>query len=170
MVRLRHAPCPNGAVNLGTMNRARLKRTITQQPLRALVVDDREDVAMGLALMLKKLGHTVQVAYHALGALQLGERLRPDVVFLDIGLPDRSGYDVCKEMRQSDWGANAFIVAVTGRNEAEDMIRAAHSGFDRHVGKPMDLSTLQEIVHTVNTRAAYPGPQAVTGNDPRPFD
>ena len=141
-----------------------------ESTMRALVVDDRYDVASGLALLLRKLGYIVEVAYQAHDALEKGAALRPDVVFLDIGLPDRSGYDVCKEMRQSDWGVNAFIVAVTGRNEAEDMIRAAHSGFDRHVGKPMDLSTLQEIVHTVNTRAAYPGPQAVTDKDPRPFD
>ena len=139
------------------MNRARLKRTVTQQPLRALVVDDREDVAMGLALMLKKLGHTVQVAYHALGALQLGERLRPDVVFLDIGLPDRSGYEVCMEMRRKEWGAKVFIVAVTGRNDPSDMLRAANTGFDQHVGKPMSFGTLTEILRTVEAKLTLPG-------------
>jgi len=129
----------------------------TQQPLRVLVVDDREDVALGLAVLLKKLGHTVQVAYHAQGALQLGERLRPDVVFLDIGLPDRSGYEVCMEMRRKDWGTKPYIVAVTGRNDPADMLRAANTGFDQHVGKPMSFGTLTEILHTVEAKVTLPG-------------
>ena len=107
--------------------------------------------------MLKKLGHTVQVAYHALGALQLGERLRPDVVFLDIGLPDRSGYEVCMEMRRKEWGAKVFIVAVTGRNDPSDMLRAANTGFDQHVGKPMSFGTLTEILRTVEAKLTLPG-------------
>lgn len=137
------------------MTERMIKRGITtQHPLRALVVDDRDDVAMGLALLLKKLGYTVQVAHQAHEALDKGEIFQPDVVFLDIGLPDRSGYEVCMEMRQSLWGAKAFIVAVTGRNEAADMLRAANTGFDRHVGKPMGFDTLREILRTVETRAA----------------
>ena len=140
------------------MNAQRMKHMRhTQQPLRVLVVDDREDVAMGLAVLLKKLGHTVQVAYHAQGALQLGERLRPDVVFLDIGLPDRSGYEVCMEMRQKEWGTKSFIVAVTGRNDPADLLRAANTGFDRHVGKPMGIGTLSEIIRTVEAKVALPG-------------
>lgn len=131
-------------------------------PLRALVVDDRDDVAMGLGLLLKKLGYTVQIAYRAKEALEKGPVMRPDVIFLDIGLPDLSGYDVCKEIRHSEWGLNAFIVAVTGRNEPADVIRSANSGFDRHVGKPMSYGTLKEILETAETRHALadagPGP------------
>jgi DNA-binding response OmpR family regulator len=122
--------------------------------LRALVVDDRVDVAMGLALLLKQQGYDVQMANQAREALEKAGLFLPDVVFLDIGLPDRSGYDVCLEMRQSEWGAKAFIVAVTGRNEAEDLLRAAQTGFDRHVGKPMGFGTLREILRTVETRPA----------------
>lgn len=128
--------------------------------MNALVVDDREDVALGLALLLKKLGHTVQIAHDAREALTKGAAFKPDVIFLDIGLPDLSGYDACMEMRESDWGTRAFIVAVTGRNEPEDMIRSAHTGFDRHVGKPMDFGTLQAILHTVNMRGSFPNPNA----------
>ncbi len=141
--------------NPGTMQEEMNEQNTTaHEPLRALVVDDRDDVAMGLALLLKKLGYTVQVANQAQEALEKGALFAPALVFLDIGLPDRSGYEVCMEMRRSDWGATAFIVAVTGRNEAADVLRAAHTGFDRHVGKPMDISTLREILHTVETRAA----------------
>ncbi len=124
------------------------------QPLRVLVVDDRVDVAMSLALLLKHLGYTVQVANLAEEALEKGERLRPDVVFLDIGLPDHSGYDVCLEMRRNDWGAKAFIVAVTGRDDAADVLRAAHTGFDRHVGKPMGFNTLRDILRAAEMGTA----------------
>ena len=141
--------------NLGTMNeRTITQSTTTHQPLRALVVDDRDDVAMGLAMFLEQLGYTVQVANQAQEALEKGGLFRPDVVFLDIGLPDLSGYEVCVEMRRSEWGANAFIVAVTGRSETSDMLRAAETGFDRHVSKPMGFGTLREILRTVETRAA----------------
>jgi DNA-binding response OmpR family regulator len=119
-----------------------------------LVVDDRVDVAMSLALLLKQQGYKVQMANHAHEALEKAGLFLPDVVFLDIGLPDLSGYDVCLEMRRSEWGAKAFIVAVTGRNEAEDLLRAAQTGFDRHVGKPMGFGTLREILRTVETRPA----------------
>lgn len=126
-------------------------------PLRALVVDDREDVAMGLAVLLKHLGYAVQVANLAHEALEKGETLQPAVVFLDIGLPDQNGYDVCKEMRGTPWGAKAFIVAVTGRSEAADLLRAANTGFDRHVVKPMGLGTLREILRIAQDRQTGTG-------------
>lgn len=115
-------------------------------PLRALVVDDRDDVAMGLAVLLKALGHVVRIAHSGQEALETGERFLPDVVFLDIGLPDKSGFEVCMDMRTTPWGQNAVIVAVTGHNEPSDLLRAANTGFDRHVGKPMGIGTLQEIL------------------------
>lgn len=138
-------------------------------PMNVLVVDDRVDVANTLALLIKKLGGTVQVAYGAREALQKGAQQRPDVIFLDIGLPDLSGYDVCKEMRDTDWGASPLIVALTGHNEPRDMIRSAHTGFDRHVAKPMELDTLQEILRTVKTRIAFNDPHGAPGHDARAF-
>jgi len=129
----------------------------TPPRLRALVVDDREDVAMGLALLLKHMGYTVQIASHSEEALDKGERLHPDVVFLDIGLPGSSGYDVCLEMRRRTWGAKAFIVAVTGHNDPADVLRAANTGFDRHVAKPMGITTLNEILRTVEGKGVVQG-------------
>ena len=139
----------------------------THTSVRALVVDDRGDVAISLGLLLSQLGCLTQVAYRAHEAIKKGEALRPDVIFLDIGLPDLSGYDVCKEIRQTEWGLNAFIVALTARNEPEDILRSANSGFDRHVGKPMNFSTLQEIMTTVKTRHALAEPQPEPGKDQR---
>ena len=121
---------------------------------RVLVVDDRTDVARSLAMVLERMRYRVEVAHNAKDALEKGGDLRPDIIFLDIGLPDISGYDVCKEMRQSEWGLTSFIVAVTGRDSPADVIRSAQTGFDRHVSKPMDFATLKEILHVVKTRAA----------------
>jgi DNA-binding response OmpR family regulator len=126
------------------------------QPLRALVVEDRPDVALGLELSLRHLGHRVEVAHKAKDALQKGPRFQPQLVLLDIGLPDLSGFDVCKEIRSSIWGSQAYIVAVTGRGEPSDLIHTAVSGFDRHVCKPMSLGTLQEIINTVANKLGFP--------------
>ncbi len=128
-------------------------RATTQFPLRVLVVEDSGDVAVTLALLLKQLGHTVQVANTAQEALTQGATFRPALVFLDIGLPDLSGFDVCKQMRGSEWGEKTFIVALTAWNEPSDLVRSANAGFDRHIGKPMFFGTLQEIL-----RAASPTP------------
>jgi DNA-binding response OmpR family regulator len=130
------------------------KNTGPQRPLRVLIVEDHVDSALTLELLLGKMGYKVEVAHRAEDGLRLGPVHAPDVVFLDIGLPDLSGYDACVAMRTTAWGAKAFIVALTGRDEATDLIRAAHAGFDRHVGKPMAHDTLQEILTVVGARAA----------------
>lgn len=118
-------------------------------------------------MLLKRLGHGVHMAFFGREALEKAAAERPDVIFLDIGLPDLSGYDVCKEIRQSDWGPKCFMVALTGRNEPADLVHAANSGFDRHVAKPMDFATLQEILHVVKTRAGLPAAPP-PGEEPKP--
>lgn len=144
------------------MSTEKTEQTATPDPLRALVVDDREDVAMGLALQLKKLGLKVLIAHDPDAAMKLGASMKPEVVFLDIGLPFRSGYEVCMEMHGTEWGAKAYIVAVTGRNDPADLLRAANTGFDRHVVKPMNFGTLNEILDTVRTRTIIHGTGSTT--------
>ncbi len=131
--------------------------------LRTLVVDDNVDITYSLSLLLRRAGHVAMVAHSAREALEVGAATRPEVVFLDIGLPDTCGYDVCKDMRQTEWGAKAFVVALTGRNEPADLIKAANTGFDRHVAKPMAMATLQEILRTVAARNTIYGQPADEG-------
>lgn len=128
--------------------------------LRTLVVDDRKDMTLSLSMLLNEMGHRVDVAHDADEALRKADAIHPDIIFLDIGLPDQSGYDVCKELRQHSWGVQAYIVALTGRNEPADLLRAANTGFDRHVGKPMELATLKEILHLAGTRVGLSGSPA----------
>jgi CheY-like chemotaxis protein len=115
-------------------------------PLRVLVVDDLEEAALMLGLIMKRMGHVVKLAHGAREALEKARALEPEVVFLDIGLPDGNGYDVCRALRRQPWGRKALIVAVTGRSDPADLKRSEEAGFDRHVVKPMGFGVLHEIM------------------------
>ncbi|ATU68727.1 response regulator [Piscinibacter gummiphilus] len=105
-----------------------------------LVADDSEDAAESLAMLLEFEGHTVEVAHDGTSALVAAERLRPQVVVLDIGMPGLSGYEVATRLRATDWGRRVLIVAATGWGHDDDRRRALEAGFDRHLTKPMDAT------------------------------
>ena len=105
---------------------------------RILVVDDNVDNTEALGLYLRQRGHEVQAAYDGEEACRLAESFRPDVVLLDIGLPGRSGHDVCRHLRAQPWGADLLIVAQTGWGQRADRERSRSAGFDRHLVKPVD--------------------------------
>jgi CheY-like chemotaxis protein len=91
----------------------------------------------------------VKVAHSGKDALALGGSYRPDVVILDIGMPDMSGYDVARYARQESWGKPAYFIALTGWGQASDKERAAAAGFDRHLTKPIDADLLNEILDAI---------------------
>ena len=113
---------------------------------RVLVVDDNRNAAEMLALLLETLGHEVAVAADGYKALELGETFRPEVVLLDIGLPRLDGYEICRLMRQRDWGREIRIVAVTGWGEDKDRRRSGEAGFDVHLVKPVNPALLREML------------------------
>jgi PAS domain S-box-containing protein len=115
-------------------------------PLRVLVVDDNPDAAESLHLMLDLMGHEVRTASDGEGALSRAEELRPDIVFLDIGLPGLSGYEVCRQMRQQEWSRSARIVALTGWGQEDDRRRSREAGFDHHLVKPVDPDELAALL------------------------
>ncbi len=110
-----------------------------------LVVDDNKDAADILALALRHLGCVTSVAYDGLSGLSAFAEKLPDLVFLDIGMPDMSGYDVAREIRQRE-SDGAVLVAVTGYGQDEDKRRAMEAGFDYHVTKPLRLRSIQQIL------------------------
>jgi DNA-binding response OmpR family regulator len=112
---------------------------------RVLVVDDNEDAADSLAMLLSASGDAVRVAYDGEQALELDAAFLPDVVLLDIGLPKISGYDVARQIRAAR-GAEPLVVAITGWGQQEDRQRAHDAGFDHHFTKPVDLDRLMELV------------------------
>ncbi|MEZ4791696.1 MAG: response regulator [Flavobacteriales bacterium] len=124
----------------------------TEGHLTALVVDDDADILQLMAGLLERRGYSVRVARTGSQAMAM-VGFTPLVVFLDIGLPDLNGYDVCKHLRSSPECANAYIVAVTGRDEPNDLLREANAGFDRHVSKPMATAELDAIFEILRVRA-----------------
>ena len=111
-----------------------------------LVVDDNEDAAKTLCLLLEALGHSVDAVHDARGAIAYVRAHRPRIVFLDIGLPDMDGFALAGQLRSMPEAADAVLVAVTGYGRAGDKARAREAGFDRHLTKPVKLSALLELI------------------------
>ncbi len=108
------------------------------QPRRVLVVDDNQDAADSLALLLQLRGHDVRVATDGPAALAVAAEHRPDVVFLDLGLPGMDGHEVGRQLRQRPGLDRARVVAVTGSAGEDDRDRSRAAGFDAHLVKPVD--------------------------------
>jgi PAS domain S-box-containing protein len=123
---------------------------------RILIVDDNVDGADSLAMLLEEVGHETHTAHDGVEALDLAERIRPDAVLLDIGLPKLNGYEVCKRLRERRWADGLVIVALTGWGQEEDRQRSLDAGFDTHLVKPVDHSVLMRLL------ASLPSPGATT--------
>gem|GEM_PF-2363820 len=109
---------------------------------RILLVDDNEDAAEMLSLMLTELGHTVRIANDGVAALALAPSFEPDVAVLDIGLPIMDGFELAN--RLNDGRVRALrLIAVTGYGQPEDRTRTAAAGFAHHLVKPVDIAELQ---------------------------
>ncbi|SIR67772.1 His Kinase A (phospho-acceptor) domain-containing protein [Janthinobacterium sp. TND4EL3] len=112
---------------------------------RILVVDDNCDAADTLAELLEIYGHTVCTAYTGGQATQRTLEFRPDIVFLDIGLPDMSGYEVAVKLRQLPIPQQFRLVALTGYGQEHDRQAAMQAGFDEHFAKPVDFGKLASL-------------------------
>ena len=128
-----------------------------QHRFRVLVLDDNRDAADTLAMMLELLGHDVQRLYDPTRAEALVESFDPEVVFLDIGMPGRNGYDVARALRQLPHGDARLLVAVTGWGQPEDLRRTAEAGFDHHLVKPPELDAIRRICDELSPRQRLAG-------------
>jgi CheY-like chemotaxis protein len=111
---------------------------------RVLVVDDNRDAADSTAALLEIDGHQVKAVYTPEAALDQFERLQPDLVVLDIGLPGMSGYEVAQRMKAAR--PSIYVVALSGYGRPEDRQRAQAAGFDAHLVKPVDFEELRRLV------------------------
>ena len=127
---------------------------------RVLVVDDNEDSADMLAVLLGQWGHEIAVAHDGEEALREAERFRPDVVLLDIGLPGLSGYGVAERLRHAA-GERPFLVALTGYGQPQDIAKAHESGFDLHLLKPVDPKRLRDAMSAADGRDQTPSTRRV---------
>jgi signal transduction histidine kinase len=119
---------------------------------RVVVLDDNKDAADTLAMMLGLLGHDVQCLYDPERAAALVERFDPEIVFLDIGMPGVSGYEIARTLRRLPHGESRMLVAVTGWGQPEDLRRTAEAGFDHHLVKPPDLDAIRGICAAIPPR------------------
>ncbi|MCL4762160.1 MAG: response regulator [Burkholderiales bacterium] len=119
------------------------------KPRRVLLADDNVDFATSLAIMLRGLGHEVAVAQDGANALETAMAFRPDVAFLDIGLPRLHGYALARKLREDPRTRDTFLVAVTGWGQDRDRERAREAGFDRHFVKPVGVDQIVEVLATI---------------------
>src|SRR5437868_11032136 len=114
--------------------------------LRVLVVDDNRDVAETTATILRLSGCDTHVAFDGRSGLDAIERLQPDAVLLDIGLPGLDGYQVAERMRTLPAHRRTLVVAVSGYGQEEDRARSKAAGFDYHVVKPIDPAVITGLL------------------------
>jgi diguanylate cyclase len=130
---------------------------------RVVVVEDSDDARLSLQKVLEQHGHTVYTAADGPGGLDVIARLRPDVAFIDIGLPGLDGYALAKRVRAT--GLRTQLVALTGYGLAEDRTQALAAGFDAHLTKPPSLERLLALV-AASREAHAPDPAMMTGSLP----
>ncbi|MCD6674081.1 MAG: PAS domain S-box protein [Burkholderiaceae bacterium] len=119
---------------------------------RVLVVDDNADAAQAMGTMLELLGHEVNVAFGGEQALRLAERIHPEVILMDLGMPNMNGYVAARRVRQSDWGRDVLLVAVTGWGQQADRVASEQVGFDHHLVKPVELDAVQSLIAQLDSR------------------
>ena len=112
------------------------------RPPRLLVVDDHEDTCTGLKMILERRGYDITVAYTADQAVEKAQREKFDLLISDIGLPDRSGYELMQEMR----GRGVPGIALSGFGMESDVNRARAAGFSEHLTKPINFERLEEVI------------------------
>ncbi len=130
---------------------------------RILVVDDNRDAAESLAMLLKMMGHEVRTAHDGEAAVSVAAEYRPMLVLLDLGMPKVDGYEAARRIRSQPWGADLFLVALTGWGAEDDQLRTQDCGFDRHLVKPADMEALIQLI------ADLPSDLSVVSDDSRIF-
>jgi PAS domain S-box-containing protein len=121
--------------------------------LRVLVVDDNVDAAVTLAMILDVEGNQTRVAHDGREAVSLAAEFKPEVVFLDIGMPGMNGYETAEAIRRLPGIAQPCLVALTGWGAEHDRARSAAAGFDHHLTKPVEFSTVQALLAQVKAPA-----------------
>jgi CheY-like chemotaxis protein/two-component sensor histidine kinase len=119
---------------------------------RVLIVDDNRDAAETLAMMLEILGHRTHQAHDGHDALNAAVEFKPEIVFMDIGLPGLNGHQVVTRMRSELGMVETYIVALSGYGTEEDRRKSGAAGFDNHLVKPLDPATLPQILQEAHRR------------------
>ncbi len=116
--------------------------SMTSPLKQVLLVDDNEDARELLGGLLEIQGYQVQVAADAPGALEIAARWKPQIIVLDLGLPEVDGWELARQLRQVEGLAGVRIVALTGYGSERDRERSREAGIDQHLLKPIEISQL----------------------------
>jgi CheY-like chemotaxis protein len=114
--------------------------------LRILVVDDSLDTIHSAASVLRHLGHEVDFAINGYAALEAARRFRPEVVLLDIRLPDTDGWEVARRLKGEAQGRSVRVIAITDRSGEGDRLRSLQAGCEEHLVKPLDWKRLEKLL------------------------
>jgi CheY-like chemotaxis protein/anti-sigma regulatory factor (Ser/Thr protein kinase) len=137
------------------------KQALLEMPrthgLRVLVTDDNVEAAITLSMLVRTMGHDVRAVHNGQDSLVEVTTFKPQVIFLDIGMPGMDGYETCRCIRGTPAGMNARIVALTGWGQDQDRRLASEAGFDRHIVKPMSKESLQDILASVPSAVSAQG-------------
>ncbi len=115
---------------------------------RILVVDDNRDSGRTLSMLLQIKGHEVRTADDGLEAISAAEEFRPDIILMDVGMPKLNGYEATRRIRETKFGKDIMIVALTGWGQASDVARSLEAGCSAHLVKPVDFSELERLLAT----------------------
>jgi PAS domain S-box-containing protein len=121
---------------------------------RILVVDDNQDAALSLAMLLEMSGHEVRTAFDGLEAIEVAAEVRPEIVLMDLGMPKLNGYEAASRIRRQPWGGRMTLIALTGWGQEEDRRRSTEAGFDGHLVKPVDCIALMKLLASLPAKEA----------------
>ena len=144
-VRLPVAPPPGTQSISGTSSR-RFERSPSHSSFRVLIVDDSDDGATSLAMLLQVWGYTVRIAHDGPQAIEAAREFRPELVFLDISLPGMDGYEVCRRLGAEPGLSGTIFVALTGWGDDEGKKRAHDAGFAFHLVKPVNPDQIEDVL------------------------
>jgi CheY-like chemotaxis protein len=122
-----------------------MTQSTVEANVRLLVVDNDVDTVETTALLFQLEGYETRTAEDGAEAIELAKAFHPDVVLLDLGVPEMNGYEVARELRRIDTTKNSLIVAVTGFAQPIDELRSAEADFDLHFVKPVDFAVIEHV-------------------------
>jgi CheY-like chemotaxis protein len=125
------------------------RRTAQRRTFRILVVDDNTDAAESLSLLLQLNAHEIRTATNGRDALEIAREFRPDIGFLDIGMPGMTGFELASRLRALPELAGMTLVAVTGWGSEEDLARSREAGIDHHFTKPIAAETVSRLLSQI---------------------
>lgn len=120
--------------------------TLPQGSLRILVVDDGKNAADILAMFFEMEGHVVQVAYDGLAAVGIAESFRPQLIVMDIGMPQMDGLEASRRIRRQTEGKEIIIIALSGLDQDDDKRSCAEAGINHHMAKPVRPDDLRSVI------------------------